>query len=475
MDLPLVIRRDRAGVGAQLCEGLRRAIRSGALRPGTRLPSTRALATRLRLARSTVALAFDQLAAEGYIEGRRGSGTYVSAIGAARRTALPPRRPGMIAATLTLSRFVSRLAPLAPVARSRAGVIDLSASGSDERLFPFAVWQRLVRRYWRRRRAQRVPARDALGDATLRAAIAAYLGRARGVRCGAEQVIVVNGSQQALDLCARVFVDEDAAVAVEEPGYPDATHVFAAAGARVCPVPVDDEGLVVRALPPAVRLAHVTPSHQFPTGVVLSLPRRLALLAWARRVGGFVVEDDYDSEFRYDGAPLPALQGLEDDAPVVYVGTFSNAMFAGLRLGYLVVPDALVEPFARAKWYASRETAHLDQAVLAEFIREGHFERHLRRIRRTYRRRREALIEALARCFGDAVQILGDASGLHLVARFADAHIGAGAAARGVALRATADYYAGPPRAGEVLLRFTAFDERTLSEGVRRLAGAARR
>lgn len=477
MDVPLVIDRAQPHLGTQVCEGLRRAILDGRLRPGTRLPSTRALAARLRLARSTVAVAFDQLTAEGYIEGRRGSGTFVSqAVPARRPAARTPRRSAPPDhGEVRLSRAVSRLRPRAPALAAPADAIDLSALRADARLFPFAVWRRLVRRQLRAFPLRRERSGDGAGDPALRAAIAAYLGRARGVRCEAAQVLVVNGSQQALDLCARVLIDPGDAVAVENPGYPDAAQVFAAAGARVCPVPVDAEGLVVPALPPDVHLAHVTPSHQYPTGVVLSLARRLELLAWARRVRGLVLEDDYDSEFRYEGAPLPALQGLAEAARVVYVGTFSTAMFAGLRLGYLVLPDALVEPFTRAKWYASRHSPHLEQATLADFLRDGHFERHLRRMRRVLRRRREALLEALRRNFGDEAVPLGDAAGLHVVVRFADPRVLARAAGRGVVVQSTRPCYTGAGRDDEALLRFAALDERQLAEGVRRLAGPSRR
>lgn len=477
MDVPLVVDRSQLQLGTQVCEGLRRAILDGRLRPGTRLPSTRALAGRLRLARSTVALAFDQLTAEGYIEGRRGSGTFVChGVQPPRPTARPVRRPAPADhGEIRLSLAVSRLQPRAPRPAPPADTIDLSALRADARLFPFAVWRRLVRRQLRALPARRERGGDGAGDPALRDAIAAYLGRARGVRCEAAQVVVVNGSQQALDLCARVLVDPGDAVAVEDPGYPDAAQVFAAAGARVCPVPVDAEGIVAPGLPDDVRVAHVTPSHQYPTGVVLSLARRLELLAWARRVRGLVVEDDYDSEFRYDGAPLPALQGLAGGDRVVYVGTFSTAMFSGLRLGYLVLPDALVEPFARAKWYASRHSPHLEQAALADFLRDGHFERHLRRMRRVLRRRRDALLQALQRHFGDDAVPLGDAAGLHVVVRFADPGVLTRAATRGVVVQTTRACYVGPARDDHALLRFAALDERQLSEGVRRLAGPARR
>jgi GntR family transcriptional regulator/MocR family aminotransferase len=474
VDVPLLVDRGQPGLGAQVCEGLRHAILDGRLRPGTRLPSTRALAARLRLARSTVALAFDQLTAEGYIEARRGSGTFVcQAVPTPSAAASPSRRRTPLARDLRLSRFAARLAPLPRRTPSGRDAINLSAPGTDDTLFPFDVWHRLVRRHLRRVSPRASSSIEPAGHEGLRRAIAAYVGRARAVPCRPDQVIVVHGSQHALDLCARVLVDPGDGVAVEEPGYPDAAELASAAGARVHAVPVDADGLVVTAIPPRVRVAHVTPSHQYPTGVALSLARRLELLAWADDAGGIVIEDDYDSEFRYDGSPLPAMYGLASAGRVVYVGTFSTAMFAGLRLGYLVLPEPLVEPFTRAKWYGSRHTPALEQAVLADFIRDGHFERHLRRMRRACRRRRDALREALARHFGSAATIVGDAAGLHAVVRFADPRIAARAAERGVVMRSTRDCYRGRARDGEFILRFGAVDERTLREGVARLAGAS--
>jgi GntR family transcriptional regulator/MocR family aminotransferase len=477
MDLPLTIDRSAATtLDAQVCTALRLAIRSGGLRPGVRLPSTRALSQRLGVARATVALAYDQLAAEGYIEGRRGAGTFVcQAVAAAPAATTSGVRPSAPARPIRLSRFAERLGPLPRSTTPARGEIDVSAPGTDDTLFPFDVWHRLVRRHLRRSSSRASSLRDAAGHEGLRTAIAAYVGRARAVPCRPDQVIVVHGSQHALDLCARVLVDAGDGVAVEDPGYPDAGQILAAAGARVCPVPVDADGVVVSAIPARVRVAHVTPSHQYPTGVALSLARRLELLAWAEAVAGLVIEDDYDTEFRYDGSPLPAMYGLAGTGRVVYVGTFSTATFAGLRLGYLVLPEPLVEPFTRAKWYGSRHTPTLEQAVLADFIGDGHFERHLRRMRRAYRRRRDALREALAHHFGRAATVVGDAAGLHAVVRFVDPGMGARAARAGVVMRSTRACYRGRPRDGEFILRFGAVDERTIREGVARLARAGGR
>jgi len=471
---PIAIdRRRQRPLHRQIYEEWRRGILAGRFGPGERMPSTRELAAALRVSRATVTAAYEQLVAEGYLEGHRGSGTFVS-------QELPDRAPGLVAtstvrassAPARLSAFVERLGPIPLREPSPAGVLDLSAAGPDHDLFPFAAWGRLVRRHLRRiGPGLRRHAEDRAGYEPLREAIASYLRRSRAVRCSADHVVIVSGSQQALDLCARVLVDSGDEVAVEEPGYPGARQLFAAAGARLRPAAVDADGLLVAALPPSSRVAYVTPSHQFPIGVSLSLARRLDLLAWARARRAFIIEDDYDSEFRYVGAPLPALQGLGDQSRVVYVGTLSNAMFPGLRIGYVVLPPALVEPFVRAKWYADRQTAYLEQAALADFIGEGHLEQHVRRMRRVYRARRQALLDALDRCFGSRATVLGDAAGMHLVVRFDVPDIASRARRAGVALRDTRACYLGEAPANEFILRFSDLGGRALGEGVRRLAG----
>jgi len=471
---PLTLdRRKQAPLHRQVYDELRRGILSGRFTPGDRLPSTRELATSLRVARATVATAYDQLVAEGYLDGQRGAGTFVCR--ELPEQPLQPPRPQEARTTesgVRLSAFVTRLGPRAPLPPTPAGSISLSSTNPDSALFPFPVWNRLVRQHLRRMSpGLHRYAPDGAGHGALREAVASYLGRSRAVQCRAEQVVVVNGSQQALDLCARVLIDPGDHVMVEEPGYPDARQLFTAAGARVRPVAVDADGLLVSAIPSSVRLAHVTPSHQYPSGVSMSLARRLELLAWARARRAVVIENDYDSEFRYGGAPLPSLQGLGDASRVVYVGTFSLAMFPGLRIGYLVLPPSLVEPFLRAKWSADRHTAQLEQAALADFIREGHLERHIRRMRRVYKRRREALLGALARHFGGRATVVGDAAGLHVVVRFDGPDMAARAARCGVGLVSTRSCYAEAAPANEFILRFSGVGERALTEAVRRLAG----
>jgi GntR family transcriptional regulator / MocR family aminotransferase len=475
MRTPIVVdRRLAVPLHRQIYDAWRAGILDGRFARGDRMPSTRELAGALRVSRATVAAAYDQLIAEGYLESQHGSGTFVcrdlpdtgGLVVRATRTekaaAAPPR----------LSAFAARLAPIGWRPPAHPRTLNLSTDGPTFDQFPFGVWKRLVRRHLHALGPSlfQYPAHGA-GHPALRETLAAYLARSRAVRCTAEQIVVVSGSQQALDLCARLLVDPGDEVVVEDPGYLGARELFVASGARIRPVRVDADGLVVSALPSQARLVYITPSHQFPSGVSMSLARRLELLDWARARQAIVVEDDYDSEYRYSGAPLPALQGLSAASGVVYLGTFSNVMFPGLRLGYLVLPPGLVEPFQRAKWLADRHSGHLEQAALTDFIREGHLERHIRRMRRVYRRRREVFLDALGRAFGDRATAHGDASGMHLVVRFDSPGVAARAARAGVHLVSTRQYYAGAAPPHEFVVRFTGLGERALREAVRRLAG----
>jgi GntR family transcriptional regulator/MocR family aminotransferase len=473
MRTPITIDRRRpVPLHRQIYDEWRRGILSGRFAAGERMPSTRELAAALEVSRATITAAYDQLVAEGYLDAARGSGTFVSQE-LPDPSRWPARRPRARAATnaIRLSSFAGRLAPIPHRSPAAPGIINLSGSGPDYDLFPFGVWGRLVRRHLRRLSPALFRySHDVAGSEALRETLSSYLRRSRAVQCSPEQLVIVSGSQQGLDLCTRVLLEPGDDVAVEEPGYPGGRQLFAAAGARLRPVQVDADGIVVSALPATARVACVTPSHQFPLGVSLSLARRLELLAWARAQRAMVIEDDYDSEFRYGGAPLPSLQGLAAAAEVVYAGTFSNAMFPGLRIGYLVLPAGLVEPFVRAKWYADRQTSYLEQAALADFIREGHFEQHIRRMRRVYKGRREALLAALHHYFAGRVTVLGESAGMHVVVRFAEPGIAERARRRGVVLYGTAPYYRGDPAPNEFIVRFAGLGERALREAVRRLS-----
>jgi GntR family transcriptional regulator/MocR family aminotransferase len=335
-----------------------------------------------------VTRAFDQLYAEGYVQGRVGAGTYVAELAGVVR---PPPAP---ASTAPSSQALQRLArhhlaePLEGAPRAfRVGVPAFD-------LFPFETWARLSARFWRKPSAARLGYGDPAGDAQLRELIAAYLRNSRGLHCDPTQILVTCGAQQAISLCAQLLIEPGDRVAVENPGYRAAGHAFAVAGAQLVGIPVDDEGLDTAALERAgrCRLAYVTPSHQYPTGVTLSLARRLELLDWAERHDSWIIEDDYDGEYRYSGTPLAPLAALDRQGRVLYVGTFCKIAFPALRLGYLVLPPVLVEAFAQRRALDMRHSEIGTQAVMAEFIAAGHFQRHIRRMRAAARSRRDALV-----------------------------------------------------------------------------------
>ncbi|HYE16030.1 MAG TPA: PLP-dependent aminotransferase family protein, partial [Pyrinomonadaceae bacterium] len=466
-------------------ESLRRAILAGQLKPGARLPSTRDMAAELKVSRNTVLNAFEQLLAEGYVEGQTGSGTYVSrrlpeellnARGSERRVAKRPRHGGRLSrrgeALAATSSSVSRTAAGARAFRPGSPAIDA---------FPFEIWSRLTARHWRRPRRDLLNYGDPAGHWPLREAIAAYLGTARAVTCEPEQVIVVAGAQQGLDLTARLLLDEGDAAWVEEPGYLGAKGALAAAGARLVPVPLDSEGLDVDAgarLAPSARVIYASPSHQYPTGVTMSLARRLKLLEWAGRAGAWVIEDDYDSEYRYAGRPLGALQGLAADGRVIYVGTFSKVLFPALRIGYVVVPVELVEAFRSARALVDRHSPTVEQAVLADFLAEGHFARHVRRMRALYAARQEVLLAAAAEELGGLLEVRPSDAGLHVLGLLppgvCDREASLAAEARGVEAQPLSAFHLKPPARGGLVLGYAAYDERELRGAVLKLADALR-
>jgi GntR family transcriptional regulator/MocR family aminotransferase len=405
----------------QLYDALRQAILDGRLRPGARLPSTRALALELGSSRNTVLAAVEQLTDEGYLAGRVGAGTTVrgalpEVLLHARPGAGVPARSGEAAPRLSrrgalLVRARPGARPGAPARPFRPG-----APAYDESVI--RRWGQLTARHWGRVSRHLLDYGDPLGFVPLREAIATYLREARAVRCEAEQVMVVSGSQHGLDLATRLLLDPGDRAWIEDPGYLGARGALVAAGARVVPVPVDGEGLeIARALraAPDARLAYVTPSHQYPLGVTMSLARRLALLDWARARRAWIVEDDYDSEYRYTGRPLASLQGLDRHGRVIYVGTFSKVLFPALRLGYVVVPPSLVDAFAAARGLVDRHPPSVTQAVLAEFIIEGSFARHVRRMRVRYAEQQAALVQAARRDLDGALEVAPTEAGMHLV------------------------------------------------------------
>jgi GntR family transcriptional regulator / MocR family aminotransferase len=473
MQFAIPLSREREPLFRQVYKGLRQAILSGALGAGERLPSTRDLAEQLNISRTVALLAYDQLLAEGFVEGRGGSGTYVSA----RLAANAPRGESRTAKP-RLSRFgTAAEAWAAIVDRPRRNPVamryDFIYGCSDLTTFPFEMWRRLMLRQVRIAPVRHFDYGAALGSAGLREAICAHLRRSRAVVCEPSQVIVVNGSQQALDLTIRALVERGDRVAIEDPHYDGIRVSLAAAGARLKGVPVDREGLDPARLPDDARLAFVTPSHQFPTGAILPLDRRLALLDWARRRNAVIVEDDYDGEFHYGGRPLESLQGLDRDGRVLYIGTFSRTVFPALRIGYLIPPPSLVGAFSAAKWLNDLHSATLEQQTLAEFIGNGMYERHLRRLRRRNTARRDALLSAIREFLGNRVEVTGDGAGAQVVLwpkkRVAEEEIVARAAQRRVGIYGIAHCYLKRPSRPGFMLGYARLNEREIREGIRTL------
>ncbi|HSV30065.1 MAG TPA: PLP-dependent aminotransferase family protein, partial [Candidatus Omnitrophota bacterium] len=407
--LPPLDRSATDSLQRQLARALRQAILAGRLTAGTRLPSTRRLAAHLGIGRNTVLAAFEELAAEGFLDSRPGSGTVVAALPTPAPPAPPPDRKLSARAAL----FMTVEKP-----RTRGWGETLGPGTPDLSHFPFAEWSRLLARRWRRPGRELTVPEHPAGYPPLRTAIAEWLGRTRAVSCTPDQVVIVSGSQQALDLTARVLLDPGDVVMVEDPCYSGLKGVLRAAGARLAGVPVDQDGFDIaegERLWPDAKMACVTPSHQFPTGITMSLPRRLAAVEWARRRGGWILEDDYDGEFRHAGPPLAALQGLDEARRTIHLGTFSKSMFPGLRLGWLVLPEDLVAPFVAARQLADMAPPSLTQAAMADFMAEGLFARHLKRMRTLYAARRDAFAQACGRHLAGIGTIVPGEAGLHSV------------------------------------------------------------
>lgn len=475
----------------QVYDQVRLAVLERRLSPGARLPSSRILAEELRCSRNTVVGAFEQLLAEGYLEGHVGSGTYVSTVLPdellAVRPAKAPKAPEDENNAPGLGKRGQRLAQLEPPgapARRPDGRRAFVPGMPETAFFPFPVWGRMVGRFWR------VPPRELLrpgepgGFRPLREAIAAYLRAVRALPVEPEQVFVTSGAQQALDLVSRLLLDPGEKVWIEDPGYAGLRGPLLAAGAEIVPLPVDDEGIEVsegvRRAPDA-RMAAVTPARQYPLGLPMSLARRLELLAWAQEAGAWIVEDDYDSEYRYAGRPLAPLQSLDEGAGrVVYIGSLSKVLFPSIRLGYLVVPPALVDPVTRARAVLEDYPALALQPALAAFIQEGHFAAHLRRMRSLYQARQDALLDSASRHLAGLLDFSGSEAGLHLLGRLripglTDHAASKAAAAAGLLVPPlSAYYYEAPPEGSTnaVLLGFSAVPEEVMDGQVEKLARA---
>lgn len=467
------------GLARQLYQALRERILDGRLSGGTRLPASRELAALLGISRNTVTRALDQLYAEGYVNGRVGDGTYVVELTRNRPAPVAVVVPAAASPALQLLQRHHLAIPAKGV--PRAFRIGLPAFD----LFPFETWARLQARFWRKTSPARLGYGDPAGDLQLRELIAAYLRNSRGLTCEAQQILITCGSQQAISLCAQLLIQPGERVAIENPGYRAAGHAFAVAGAQLCGVAVDSDGLDVDALQRLYdcRLVYVTPAHQYPSGVTLSLPRRLALLEWAKRVNGWIIEDDYDGEYRYSGTPLAPLAALDDQQRVIYIGTFGKLAFPALRLGYLVLPPALAEPFARRQALEIRHSEVGTQAVMAEFIAAGHFQRHIRRMRQAARSRRDALLATWPQAIPGCAPLPAVEAGLHLSIRVEslarECELIGAARAAGIEMNPLSDYWlpgnetAEDDRAG-LVLGFAAVPEAQIIEAVQTLRRAWR-
>lgn len=467
----------------QIYEKMRQAILSGELAAKSRIPSSRALTAQLGISRMTVVNAYDQLFAEGYLEGKVGAGTFVAC-------SLPEEmllvqktqtaKPAAFSRELNLSkqgRLIARDYEDVLLEHAANKFIPFQNGLTATDSFPFDTWTRIAARKHR----QAPPATHAddelAGYRPLRETIAAHLKSARGVNCEPEQVIITAGAQQALALITSVFLERGDEVWMEDPGYISARNLFALSGAKIIPVPVDEDGLNVEAAFEQSRkpkLVYVTPSHQYPLGVTMSLTRRLSLIEMARATNSWIIEDDYDSEYRYSGHPLASLQGLDSDGRVLYVGTFSKTIFPTLKLGCLVVPPDLVGVFTSARILSGAHSPLINQAILAEFISEGHFDRHVRRMRTLYQERQQILVHEVKRNLSGLVEMKADDAGMHLVGWLPD-YIDDGEAAQKAAVQnlrfqsisdSSINKY---PRNG-LVFGYAAFDEKQIKGGIEKLA-----
>ncbi len=475
-ELVLPARQARISPSHWLYEALRTQILEGRLRPGARVPATRDLARQYSLARGTIVNAFEQLKSEGYLEGNVGSGTHVSRILPDDLLKIPREQSPEPAAARRPRRFSDYARHTRPFSNfelrpSRAFRPNLPALD----LFPTTLWAQVSARRLRRASAHLLLGCDPMGYPPLREAVADYLAASRGVKCLPGQVAVISGVQEALDLIARLFVNPGDRVCMEDPGYPGASLAFKSRGAKVHGIRVDDEGMQVpRANARGARLVYVTPGHQFPLGVTMSLARRLQLLEWAGKAGALILEDDYDGEYRYTGRPVPSLQGLDRHELVLFTGSFSKVLFPSLRLGYLVVPPDLVDCVSATLSITSRHAPLLEQAVLCDFMNEGHFGRHLRRMREVYAERLSVLIECAQRTLTGLVEISEVEAGLQtagwLRGGLDSEAVASAAARRGVEVTPLSRYTLGALAREGLQLGFAAVDSKEIRRGIRELS-----
>jgi GntR family transcriptional regulator/MocR family aminotransferase len=463
---------------------LRAAILSGELKRGMKLPSTRALADELNISRNTVLNAYRQLLAEGYLESTEGSGTFVthvlpeSLMTALYPTMLQPSQPPHLEPRRPSfsERAKAQIAISQPPTAGKPRPFLAEAPALDA--FPYQLWSRLVVRQARRRPVGHFMYQDSAGYRPLREAIAAHIAVSRQVHCAPDQVMIVPGSQGALDLAARMLINPGDPAWIEDPGYSGAQGAFVGAGARLIPVPVDNDGLAVKTgieRAPHARLVYLTPSHQFPLGVTMSLARRLELLDWAKRANAYLLEDDYDSEFRFATRPLATLQGLDDAERVIYIGTFSKVLFPSLRIGYMILPPQLIDSFLKVRRLMDIHSPMLEQTVLAEFMMEGHFTRHLRRMRALYAERRSALLEAASEL---PLRIDSPQAGIHCVGwlpnEMDDRALASKAADYDLNLTPISSFSIEPLPHQGLVLGYGGFGAQEIKEGIQRLGNLLR-
>ena len=476
----------------QLQNEIRHGILQGKLKANQKLPSSRNLANSLNISRSTVTLTYEQLECEGYLETRRGSGTYVcsqipedwlfesGAETPKEKTAKAQKSPTQNS-PVHLSEFGRNLLTIGKLEHSEPDdQISFRYGNPAGEYFPIKQWQKLLNRHSHKSDEILDYANEPAGYFPLREEIADYLGRSRGVNCRAEQVIIINGSQQALSLICRLLLEPQDWMAMEDPGYLGMRHCVMGQLANIEPIPLTVDGLDVDYLSQIdqtqrnLKFVYVTPSHQFPTGVTLSLSKRIALLQWAQKTNTLIIEDDYDSEYRYGEQPIPALQGMDRNNSVIYVGTFSKIIFPSLRMGYLVVPEDWITVMNKAKWLCDRYCPLLEQYVLRDWIAEGYFERHIRRMRKLYNSRRQALINAFKHYFDDRVTVFGANAGIHVMVKIEtnlpDEVIIQKSAELGVGVISAREYYLQSPHQGEFIFGYAQLTEAQIDYGIRTLA-----
>jgi GntR family transcriptional regulator/MocR family aminotransferase len=464
----------------QIYESIRQAILNGSLQPKTQLPASRVFARKLGVARMTIINAYEQLFAEGYLEGKIGSGTFVAArLPEEFLNAEPPKRGKTETArrVFNLTDFGQHLSKNREMILNRyrtAEILPFRHGIPAIDKFPFDIWWKITQKHSRSIRFPMLSYGNAAGFEPLREAISAHLSITRGVNCTPQQIIITSGTQQTLDLISSIFLAKNDEVCLEDPGYFGARDIFSAIGAKIIPVPIDDEGFIVaeaKKKSRRPRLIYVTPSHQYPLGVTMTLARRMNLLEWAKETESFIVEDDYDSEYRYAGRPLASLQGLDRNGRVFYVGTFSKTVFPALRLGFLVAPKDLTDIFVAAKALRDWHSPQLDQAVLADFIADGHFAKHLRKMRGLYEDRQQILVQEVNNQLNGLLEVSPSTSGMHLIGWLPEGvddkpFFRAGLKRNLITIPISASCIAQNLRGG-LFLGYTAFDESQIKEGVK--------